>query len=175
MVANINSPTSPKRVTALMREQSALKLRMSGATFEDIGKSLNITKQAAHAAVLRALKKANEKLTEDAIMLRELEMHRLDRLFMGIYKDATAGSFGAIDRAIKIMERRAKMMGLDIPTAVANVDIDFSKLSNEQLDRIAAGENPLHVLGSDKGDSREGTQSQDDQDRGTENTDPPNG
>ena len=42
-----------------------------------------------------------------------LELRRLDALLRGMYKRAVAGNLFALDRALKIQERRAKSLGLD--------------------------------------------------------------
>lgn len=147
-----NSPTSQRMILALQRQQDALRLRQTGATYEDIGKSLKISPQAAHKAVKRALAKLNKVVGADAEQIRTLELVRLDRLTMALWSSAIAGGFGAIDRLIKIMERRAKLIGLDVPTGIANLNLNFNDLTDEQLRRIANGENPLHVIGSNQGD-----------------------
>ncbi|MEU8919453.1 hypothetical protein AB0D10_00780 [Kitasatospora sp. NPDC048545] len=48
--------------------------------------------------------------------LRALEDARLDRMFMVAYRRAVRdGDLSAIDRALRIMERRARLLGLDQP------------------------------------------------------------
>jgi hypothetical protein len=60
-----------------------------------------------------ALKKT---VQEPADELRTLEVERLDAAAAAIYPSVKQGQYGAIDRWIKIMERRAKLLGLDAPT-----------------------------------------------------------
>lgn len=45
----------------------------------------------------------------------QLEVRRLDRVLNGIWDKAIAGDLSAVDRVIKVMERRAKLLGLDKP------------------------------------------------------------
>ncbi len=175
-MANANSPTSERMILAKQRQQDALRLRQTGATFEDIGKTLEITPQAAHKAVKRALANLNKTIMLEADQTRALELVRLDRLTMALWSSAIAGGFGAIDRLIKIMERRAKLIGLDIPTGIANLNFNFSDLTDEQLRRIANGENPLHVISTNTGESGTGETSEKATDHTTgEDTNPPNG
>lgn len=110
------SKTSVKKLTALEREHEALALRKAGKTYDLIGQQLGITPQGAHKAVMRALKKLNARVVEGADQLRTIEVQRLDALFEQMYTQAEHGNQGAVDRCIKIMERRAKLLGLDLPT-----------------------------------------------------------
>ncbi|MDD5517838.1 MAG: hypothetical protein PHV98_00620 [Candidatus Omnitrophica bacterium] len=98
------------------REVQALNLRKSGATYEQIGKALEITTQGAYKAIIRSLRKLNEKNSEGADELRRLEVERLDRMLAAIWSQVISGNQGAIDRALRIGERRAKLIGLDAPT-----------------------------------------------------------
>ena len=112
---DLNSPTAPKMVTAAQRRVQALELRKAGYTYEQIGVALGISSQAAYKHVVKALGVINEKLSEATEELRTLEVQRLDRLFEVMYKKAEKGDMNAIDRCVRLMERRAKLLGLDAP------------------------------------------------------------
>lgn len=98
------------------REVEALNLRKSGATYDQIGKTLGITTQGAYKAIIRSLQRLNEKNSEGSDELRRLEVERLDRMLAAIWGQVLNGNQGAIDRALRIGERRAKLLGLDAPT-----------------------------------------------------------
>ena len=51
------------------------------------------------------------------------------------------------------IERRAKLLGLDAPTKQQseNLNIDMGQLTDDQLQRIANGEDPIHVLATTEG------------------------
>ncbi|MFI1360284.1 hypothetical protein ACH4TV_42885 [Streptomyces sp. NPDC020898] len=72
-----------------------------------------------HAAcrdVRTALADRRAELNDDVDELRALEADRLDRLFFVAYKKAVREQdFAAIDRTLRITERRARLLGLDIP------------------------------------------------------------
>jgi DNA-binding CsgD family transcriptional regulator len=108
------STSSRRRLTAKERESEALELRKQGFTFEEIGCRLGITRQGAHKAVNRALHKINEKCQENAEELRTLESQRLDELHKAFWRKAKAGDIKAADQVLKIMERRTKLLGLDL-------------------------------------------------------------
>jgi len=111
-----------QKITDAHRRSQAIKLRMGGATYEDIGASLGVTKQRAHAIVRDYMNKVEDETCEDTKTIKQLEVQRLDRLVLGLWTRATAGQVGAIDRMIKIMERRAKLLGLDGAIKVARTD-----------------------------------------------------
>lgn len=108
-----NSQTQPRMITAKQRRAEAVKLRTIGLTFEQIGERLGITKQAAHKTVTRALQDMSGKLSETTSDLITLEKERLDRMQFAVWPGVLNGNLGAIDKALHIMERRAKLLGLD--------------------------------------------------------------
>jgi len=113
---DLNSPTKPKMLTAAQRRVQALELRKAGYTFEQIGVALEITKQAACKHVTKALSVINDKLTESAEELRALEVQRIDAMIVVLWPRVLRGDYQAMDRVVRLMERRAKLLGLDAPT-----------------------------------------------------------
>src|SRR5205823_5555376 len=84
-------------------------------------------------------------IEEPASMVRQLELERLDALQKSLWGKALAGDMPALDRILRIMERRSGLLGLDAParlgvasnTRVALGGRGLSDLSNEQLLKIA--------------------------------------
>ena len=113
------SRTSARVTKAEELRQKALALRRGGATFAGIATKLNIPKSTAHKAVSTAIAILREENRELALELMTLEANRLDALQMGVWSDAVKGDIPAINAVLKIMERRAKLLGLDAPTKVA--------------------------------------------------------
>lgn len=109
------SPNAPRKSTAAERKRQALEFRMAGLTFQQIGDQLKITKQAAHQLVVTALDEVREQIAETAPQVLTMELERLDSLWRTVYPEAKRGNLGAVDRSIRIMERRAKLLGLDAP------------------------------------------------------------
>lgn len=110
-----NSPTSPRRVRARVHDLQAFELRKMGATYREIGKQLGITKQAANVAIKRVLAETIAQTMESVEEVRCLEVERLDRLLLGIWDKARNGDEHAVGCALKIMSRRAELLGLDAP------------------------------------------------------------
>lgn len=51
--------------------------------------------------------------------MRELDLRRLDSLLLTYWPLAKGGDTDALDRVLKILQRRAKLLGLDLPVANA--------------------------------------------------------
>lgn len=105
------SKTHPKRIAAYLKHVKALELRLAGKSFDYIAKKLGYGyARSAHLAVEAALEKV---IQEPASKLLAMERERLDRLLSAIWSTAEGGDLEAIDRCLKIMDRRAKYHGLD--------------------------------------------------------------
>lgn len=92
------------------RRKNALDLRKAGASLQQIAESNRCSIATAKRDIDAALKLITQ---EPAKQLLELELARLDSLYLTAYGQAKKGNLGAIDRCVKIMERRAKYLGLD--------------------------------------------------------------
>lgn len=114
-----NSETQPKKLTARQREKESLDLRMTGMTYQEIGDALGITRQGAHAAVVRALEKLESDIGKKAELVRKLELQRLDRLQRASWIEATRGNKDAIANILRIITMRLKLMGLEHPIQVS--------------------------------------------------------
>lgn len=106
--------TSPKAIKAAEMGLRALELRKAGATYETIAQMLGYSSKAtAFNAVTRIMSQSKREATKEAF---EMELRRLDDLMMTLWPLARAGdNMAAIDRVLRIMERRAKLLGLDAP------------------------------------------------------------
>ena len=117
--------TSARRVVATERQRQALELRKAGASYEQIKEKLGYrNKTSAYKAVTSALRKM---LKEPAEEVRSLEAARLDALTVKLWHDALAGQQGAVDRILRIMDRRAKLLGLDAPDKQIVVEADLEE------------------------------------------------
>ena len=101
-------------INANERQLKALTLRKAGAGYQAIADALGYKD---HTGAWRAVKSALKRtLQEPADELRTLELARLDDMLKAIAPHVAAGNLTAIDRALKIQERRAHLLGLDAPT-----------------------------------------------------------
>lgn len=135
------------------RDAEAARLRSRGWSYRRIAAELDLSVSNAHAAVQRALRAIVEEPAQD---VRTLELERLDGMYDAVMKVLEAKHFtvsqgrlikiddepleddgpvlAAVDRLLRIQERRAKLLGLDAPTKaevggkltyeIVNVDLD---------------------------------------------------
>lgn len=117
------------------RKKNAVELRLAGASYRDIGNALG-------CSTVTAMNDCKEALAEipmqQADEMRTVELSRLDRLQRAVWGKAIKGDLQAVDRALKIIDRRAKLLGLDAPQQVqitAN-DVDLDATVDKML-RVA--------------------------------------
>ena len=117
-----NSPTAQRRIEAKERALKALELRKKGVRYEQIAQQLGYSNRGnAHKAVMKELELLAKECREEAAQVRDLELQRLDDLFLAAWKAIADGSESAIDRALRVSESRRKLMGLD---AAQKVDVN---------------------------------------------------
>ncbi|MFB6805474.1 hypothetical protein [Streptomyces sp. NPDC056387] len=118
------------------RRAKAIRMKIDGHTYEEIAKALGYSsKGSACCDVRRALEKhvVEEGLAVEA--WRELELARLDVLQKAIWPEAMDGSPRAIETALKILDRRAKLLGLDSAIKLEVLTIDAL---DQQIQRLEA-------------------------------------
>ncbi|MFJ1539307.1 hypothetical protein ACIODS_12260 [Micromonospora chalcea] len=153
-----------QRAATAKRRAEAVAMRMSGATYDTIAEALGYaSKAAAYVDITRALEANVAEQHRTVELYREEELQSLDVLLAEawavlkrdhvtvshgriMYDDTGEGEpkpllddgpvLSAIDRILKIRERRAKLLGLDAPTKVEAITIDaldaeIAKLSAE--------------------------------------------
>jgi len=158
-----------KRADTAQRRRKAIDMRMAGASYQQIADELGYNSRgAACQDVTRALETAVVEQARSVEAYREEELQRLDVLLAEawavlkrqhitvshgrtIYDDRTGEPLlddgpvlTAIDRILKIQERRAKFLGLDAPqrhevVSVDALDAEIQKLHAE-LGRGEAGQ-----------------------------------
>lgn len=94
----------------------ATMLRLAGLTFHDIGERLGVSDDTARLAVKRHLDRAE---AWSAAELRKVGNARLDRAQAAIWSKVLHGDLAAVQAFLRLSERRARLNGLDAPTAIA--------------------------------------------------------
>lgn len=119
-----------RRATAAEKAKQALELRRAGWGYQEIADEVGFSnKGTAYKVVQKALAEIPR---ESAKALLDLELERLDDLFSGLYEAARNGDNFSVDRALKIMDQRARLLGLyeqkpEDPTAeVRGALLDFA-------------------------------------------------
>lgn len=108
--------------SAREREARALDLRALGYPLDRIASELGY---AQASSVSKAIQRALDRIpVEAAKHLREVELRTLDLAQRSLADGIVRGHLGAIDRLIRIMDHRAKLLGLYEPqpdTGVAEI------------------------------------------------------
>lgn len=99
----------------LEREKKALELRRQGYSYRAIGEQTGVSHVQSMHDVAQALTYIRDDVAKDAANLRDLEVARLDHMLLKLNDRLEIGSFDAMEMALKIMTRRAKLLGLDAP------------------------------------------------------------
>lgn len=127
------------KVQAHENQMKALALRKAGVSYQSIADAIGYKDPSgAWRAVKSALKLT---LQEPAEELRTLELARLDDMLKAIASHVQAGNLTAIDRALKIQDRRAKLLGLDMP-AKLDVTSGGDKITWAQVIKDATNPEP---------------------------------
>jgi len=109
------STVNDKRIQATERQQQALELRRQGLRYDQIAERLGISTQAAWKLVMKAYQRSLRQNDELAEFNRKLDLERLDAALLAIWPQVEAGKSPAVDRLLGILERRARLLGLDSP------------------------------------------------------------
>ncbi len=102
----------------------ALELRAKGWSYKKMGDYLGVSDSTArnyYMTQLEQVKVLGDQETEDHIAL---ELVRLDYLLDRLEGAIETGDEKAINTAIRLSESRRKLLGLDKPTKISNVDED---------------------------------------------------
>lgn len=104
-----------QRAKTAQRRTQAIALKLAGAEWQQIADTLGYSdKAAACKDVTRALETYVAEGRQGAEVLRETELLRLDRLQRGMWPQAVAGDTRAADTVLKVIDRRMRLLGLDV-------------------------------------------------------------
>lgn len=165
-----------KQAETAKREAEAAALRSQGKTYDQIAEILDYSdRSAARKAVERALAAA---VREPADEVRHLELIRLDALWVEAVKVMTTEhitvnngrvievdgvplkddgpTLSAIDRLLKIMERRAKLLGLDSAAKVEVLSVDALDREIAKLTAELGGTETGEAAGAEASSGAEG-------------------
>jgi hypothetical protein len=147
-MAKPQDKTSDTRLKAQATRRQVVELRMSGATITQICERLGIGRATAQRHIEKAMADVQADIAGPAEQVKRMHYARLERLLLGAWGNAAKGDNQSIDRIIKILERQAKLLGLDAPTKLAHggdpdappIKTESTQaLSDADLERIAAG------------------------------------
>lgn len=141
--------THPNNAKVGAEQSACLQLRLEGQSFRAIAEATGIPLATVHARVEAAIAlDVNPK----AEQLRAIECERLDLYLARLKVRIDKGDTAAIQTALRISERRSKLLGLDMPQCfeasissheVTQQDIELAELIREAQAKNAATEAAL--------------------------------
>ena len=117
------------------KETTIIELRHEGYVWREIATMVDMSIAGVVKAYKRALMRHPVAAIEEH---RELELDRLDSLQRTYWQPAVAGNLRAADFVLRVIDKRAKLLGLDAPIKVQAevVTYDGSDLDAE-VERVA--------------------------------------
>jgi len=133
----MTSPVDEKRA-------KALELHLAGATYDSIAQAVGYaSKSGAHKAVQEALDDLGNYASDDVI---ETELARLDAMLTGLWPKARRGDVQAVDRVLKIGERRSSLMAMSSRGEIEEAENPLDELASRR--RTAGRPDASGVAGS---------------------------
>jgi hypothetical protein len=130
--------TAPSVLRVTERVGQALELRRAGATFDEIGKAMDCTRQRAHALVKKGMARILENADQTALEVRSLELSRIDGVLRAHW--LTRNNPRSAEIILRCGERRSKLLGLDAPEKIAQVTPDGEAVEEHDLSRLTLEE-----------------------------------
>jgi hypothetical protein len=160
-ITEVAEPTPEEKAAELeAKEAKVLELRRAGFTFQRIAEEVGYaTPSGAQRALERIMTRNVPQAPEE---FRWQELDRLDRMQVALWPRAMKGDDRAISTIVRLMERRARLVGIDAPQRIQaevvnydgnrDIDGDIERIVNI-LRRVDSSE-PLEV---ESGTSESGT------------------
>lgn len=114
---------------------TALDHRLKGLSYREIADEMGMDRSTVYRYVHAAIKRIQKKYTEKANTLVTMERQKLDKLEVCLLKATRDGDIKAATVMLKIMERRAKLLGLDEPSK-SEVKLDAVEVSIKKPEGI---------------------------------------
>jgi hypothetical protein len=137
----MTSGTRPGRATVAAQSAYVFDLKLAGMTVRAISAaaSTHFGYYIGPSTVQERIQKACAELVNPRVEeLRKVEVARLDRYLASLDQKVMEGDQQSINTALRVSERRAKMLGIDMPlqlevkhTVVTSVDDELEKLAAE--------------------------------------------
>lgn len=121
-------------------QKQAFFLRTNGVPIDEIAHILDITPATANEAVLAKAEALNRLQINDVEVSRRVQLEQIDRALRGIMPSATGitetgapcdVNMEAIDRMIRLLDMKAKLMGLNAPQRV-DIQARLELIAKEQ-------------------------------------------
>ncbi len=106
---------TPNYAAIAERRLKVLELKKLGMSLRQIEQQLNISREQARRDLQQALAQIAKEQSASTEAYRALELERLDMLWQKVLPGVNQNDVGSLNSALRISERRAKLLGLDAP------------------------------------------------------------
>ncbi|MCE5290075.1 MAG: hypothetical protein LLG14_12675 [Nocardiaceae bacterium] len=137
-----------KQLERARRDDLVVQLVASGLTFQQVGEQLGVSKSQAHRLFRAALAKIPAGSVDE---YRATQREQLNGAVSALWPKVQRADVRACEALVKLLERRARLDGLDAPQVVtghfdvSGRPIDFAATANDLLARIAASREALSL------------------------------
>jgi transcriptional regulator with XRE-family HTH domain len=119
------------------RHREWIELRRAGISEQEIARRYGVTQQAVSKILLKYVRNLSAPAADD---LRKLESERLDHLWAALVPGIGVGDPRAILAAVKVSERRSKLLGLDLVNAHDASQVDNGSVHLSVVNLLASSE-----------------------------------
>lgn len=141
-MASGRQKTSPPAVRKAVGQAQAVQLRIQGYTYQTIAEHIGITKGTAHKWVSQAMRASAEASERDALSELGVDLARIDIAMKKVMALVERSDLAAVDRLIRLIDRRAKLLGLDATDrepddslSEEEIQRELNGLINEEVER----------------------------------------
>jgi hypothetical protein len=160
-ITEVAEPTPAEKAAELeAKEAKVLELRRAGFTFQRIAEEVGYaTPSGAQRALERIMTRNLPQAPEE---FRWQELDRLDRMQVALWPRAMKGDDRAIGTIIRLMERRARLVGIDAPQRIQAEVVNYDGTRDidgdiERIVNIIRGVDSGEPLEVESGTSESGT------------------
>lgn len=145
------TPDMGRQAAVAQRRSEAIKLRLAGATYQQIADSdlypPGTSRAEAYVDIKRAFQQAQREIATDTGLLLTEDLLRLDRLLLANWQQALNGNIRATEICLKIIDKRTKLLGTEAPTrhvweSESEVDRAIRDLEQQLGDQTGSGAPP---------------------------------
>jgi predicted transcriptional regulator len=149
------STTSKERMKAAERRPKVVALRKAGYTQREIASQLGVVVSTVSKDLKFSLEEFRAATAEEIAEMRDIDNARIEEMIKGLWVKAKNGQVTSIDRMVKLLERRAKLNGLDgvvkIAPTTPDGDNPYRPMSDEEMAEALAD-----IFKAAQGDQGEG-------------------
>ena len=128
---------APRKVEGQEHHKLVMQQRRQGLSWREIGEANGYTMQRACRVGQRAFQQLVNDANSATEEVRKVEVERLDGMLQALWPKAEDGDEKTVDRVLKLMERRAKLLGLDAPQGHDLTSSDGSVSAPTRVELVA--------------------------------------